>query len=108
MAELKDTWDLTHMFESVQAWRDGMDEARTMADELAAMQGTITKDADTLYLALKRNDKLGEKLTALFVYAKMYFEQNIFPPQTNPLNQQNIISTKNQLQSSNQLEDDEE
>ena len=77
MAELKDTWDLTHMFESVQAWRDGMDEARTMADELAAMQGTITKNADTLYLALKRNDKLGEKLTALFVYAKMYFDQNM-------------------------------
>lgn len=77
MAELKDTWDLTHMFESVQAWRDGMDEARTKADELAAMQGTITKNADTLYLALKRNDKLGEKLTALFVYAKMYFDQNM-------------------------------
>ena len=77
MAELKDTWDLTHMFESVQAWRDGMDAVRALADELAAMQGTITKDADTLYLALQRNDKLGEKLTALFVYAKMYFDQNM-------------------------------
>ena len=77
MAELKDTWDLTHMFENVQAWRDGMDAARALADELSAMQGTITKDADTLYLALQRNDKLGEKLTALFVYAKMYFDQNM-------------------------------
>ena len=77
MAELKDTWDLTHMFENVQAWRAGMDEARALADELSAMQGTITKDADTLYLALSRNDKLGEKLTALFVYAKMYFDQNM-------------------------------
>mgnify|MGYP003301548173 CR=1 FL=1 len=77
MADVKDTWDLTHMFESVKAWREGMDEARALADELAEMQGTITKDADTLYLALSRNDKLGEKLTALFVYAKMYFDQNM-------------------------------
>ena len=77
MADIKDTWDLTHMFESVQAWRDGMDHARVLADELAQMQGTITKDADTLYTALQRNDKLGETLTALFVYAKMYFDQNM-------------------------------
>ncbi len=77
MANIKDTWDLTHMFESVKAWRDGMDEARALADELAEMQGTITKDADTLYLTLQHNDKLGEKLTALFVYAKMYFDQNM-------------------------------
>ena len=77
MADIKDTWDLTHMFESVQAWRDGMDYARVLADELAQMQGTITKDADTLYTALQRNDKLGETLTALLVYAKMYFDQNM-------------------------------
>ena len=77
MADIKDTWDLTHMFESVQAWRDGMDYARVLADELAQMQGTITKDADTLYTALQRNDKLGKTLTALFVYAKMYFDQNM-------------------------------
>lgn len=77
MAEIKDTWDLGHMFYNVTAWRDSMEEARGLADELAAMQGTITKDADTLYLALQRNDKLGEKLTALFVYAKMYFDQNM-------------------------------
>ncbi len=77
MVDVKYTWDLTQMFESVQAWRDGMEYAKGLADELAQMQGTITKDADTLYLALQRNDKLGETLTALFVYAKMYFDQNM-------------------------------
>ena len=41
------------------------------------MQGSITKDADALYQALQCNDQLGEKLTALFVYAKMYFDQNM-------------------------------
>lgn len=77
MADVKDTWDLTQLFESVSAWRDGMEAARALAEELSEMQGTITKDADTLYLALQRNDKLGELLTALFVYAKMYFDQNM-------------------------------
>ena len=73
----KDTWDLTHMFQNAAQWRDNLEEAKTLTKRLAAMQGSITKDADALYQALQCNDQLGEKLTALFVYAKMYFDQNM-------------------------------
>ena len=78
----KDTWDLTHMFQNAAQWRDNLEEAKTLTKRLAAMQGSITKDADALYQALQCNDQLGEKLTALFVYAKMYFDQTAF---TQPL-----------------------
>ena len=73
----KDTWDLTQMFENTEKWRDGLEKAKTLTQNLAAMQGTITKSADNLYRALQTNDQLGETLTALFVYAKMYFDQNM-------------------------------
>ncbi len=73
----KDTWDLTQMFENTEKWRDGLEKAKTLTQTLAAMQGTITKSADNLYNALQTNDQLGETLTALFVYAKMYFDQNM-------------------------------
>ena len=64
------------MFENTEKWRDGLEKAKTLTQTLAAMQGTITKSADNLYNALQTNDQLGETLTALFVYAKMYFDQN--------------------------------
>ncbi|MBQ2035079.1 MAG: oligoendopeptidase F [Peptococcaceae bacterium] len=77
MSNVKDTWDLTHMFQDAAEWRKNLEEAKQLTKTLSAMQGTITKDADTLYKALQMNDTLGEKLTALFVYSKMYFDQNM-------------------------------
>ena len=77
MPNIKDTWDLTHMFQDAAQWRSSLEDAKTLTKTLSAMQGTITKDANTLYQALQYNDQLGEKLTALFVYSKMYFDQNM-------------------------------
>lgn len=77
MSNVKDTWDLTPMFQDAAQWRSGLEEAKELTKTLSAMQGTITRDADTLYQALQYNDQLGQKLTALFVYSKMYFDQNM-------------------------------
>ena len=78
MPNQKDTWDLTHMFADANQWRGALEEAKTLTKTISAMQGTITKDADTLYQALQYNDQLGEKLTALFVYARIYFDENMY------------------------------
>ncbi len=77
MSNEKDTWDLTHMFQDAAHWRSQLEEAKSLAKILASMQGTITADGQQLYTALQLNDTLGETLTALFVYAKMYFDQNM-------------------------------
>ena len=71
------TWDLTPMFATTTAWREGLAAAQDTAKELTALQGNITVSADNLYHALQLNDRLGEQLAALFVYAKMYFDQNM-------------------------------
>ena len=73
----KDTWDLTHMFQDAAHWRSQLEEAKSLAKTLSAMQGTIAADGQQLCTALQLNDTLGETLTALFVYAKMYFDQNM-------------------------------
>ena len=71
------TWDLTTMYADAAHWRSELNEAQKLAQRLAQMQGTITANAENLYQALTLNDELGEKITALFVYAKMYFDQNM-------------------------------
>ena len=71
------TWDLTPMFASTNAWREGLTAVQNTVKELTALQGEVTVSADKLYQALQLNDSLGEQLAALFVYAKMYFDQNM-------------------------------
>jgi len=75
------TWDLTHLFLSADHWKKELEYAKTLTDQLAQMQDTLLKDAQNLYVALQLNDTLGEKLTALAVYAKMYFDQNMSNPE---------------------------
>lgn len=71
------TWDLTQMYPDLDAWQANLKKAQDIAEQIAAMQGTITQNAQNLYQALTLNDKLGEIVSALFVYAKMYFDQNM-------------------------------
>ena len=71
------TWDLTQMYPDLDAWQADLKKAQDIAEQIAAMQGTITQNAQNLYQALTLNDKLGEIVSALFVYAKMYFDQNM-------------------------------
>lgn len=71
------TWDLSVMYQNPKVWREDLKAAQNIAETLAAKQGQITKSAANLYEALSTNDALGEKLSALFVYAKMYFDQNM-------------------------------
>ncbi len=71
------TWDLTQMYPTIEAWQEDLKKAQIIADDILAIKGTITKSATNLYRALTLNDKLGEIVSALFVYAKMYFDQNM-------------------------------
>lgn len=71
------TWDLTPMYQNAAAWREDLEAAKGLSARLVAMQGQITDSAEHLLAALECNDALGEKISALFVYAKMLFDQNM-------------------------------
>lgn len=71
------TWDLTPLYQDAAAWRKDLSAAQALAARLVAMQDHITESAENLLAALECNDALGEKISALFVYAKMLFDQNM-------------------------------
>lgn len=71
------TWDLTVMYQDAAHWREDLEAAKALAADLVAMQGQITDSAEHLLQALQLNDAMGEKISALFVYAKMLFDQNM-------------------------------
>lgn len=81
MSTQQDTWDLSHMFKDTDAWRTCLKEAQDLTKTMAAMKGTITKSAANLYQALQYDDTLGEKITALFVYAKTFFDEDMSNPE---------------------------
>lgn len=71
------TWDLTVMYQDAAHWREDLEAAKALAADLVARQGHITDSAEHLLEALQLNDTMGEKISALFVYAKMLFDQNM-------------------------------
>lgn len=71
------TWDLSPMYKDTAAWREDLEAAKQLAANLMAIKGQITDSAEHLLKALEGNDALGEKISALFVYAKMLFDQNM-------------------------------
>lgn len=73
----QNTWDLSLMYADAAQWRQDLTASQNLAEELIAMKGSITKSAANLLAALHINDALGEKISALFVYAKMNFDQNM-------------------------------
>lgn len=39
------TWDLTQMYPDLDAWQADLKKAQDIAEQIAAMQGTITQNA---------------------------------------------------------------
>jgi len=77
--ETKDkyTWDLTHMYLNVQDWHKDIDDAKKLSQTIIAKRGTVTKSAENLLSTLTLNDELSIKVTKIYVYAKMYFDQDM-------------------------------
>lgn len=82
MTNQTNTWDLTPMYANLDAWHEALEAGKKQAETLLGMQGSITADGNSLYQALQLNDQLGENLSALFVYAKMLFDQNMAKPES--------------------------
>ncbi|MGI6226222.1 MAG: oligoendopeptidase F [Peptococcales bacterium] len=83
--DIKYTWDLTQMYNNITAWQKDVDDAKELAQTIVHLRGTITQSAKNLLLTLTLNDELGIKLTRVYVYAKMYFDQDMKNPEAKEL-----------------------
>ncbi|MFZ7102655.1 MAG: oligoendopeptidase F [Peptococcaceae bacterium] len=75
--EIKYTWDLSHMYETVESWQEDTKEIKVIAGKILSLKDSITTSAATLLSVLNLNDELGIKLTKVYVYAKMFFDQDM-------------------------------
>ncbi|MGB9739195.1 oligoendopeptidase F [Chloroflexus sp.] len=63
------TWDLSQIFADVSAWEQELSAVEALAQELAALQGTLAQGSVQLLAALNLRDEVARRLYALYVYA---------------------------------------
>ena len=64
-----DTWDLTDLYPSDEAWQSDLDATRSLAQKLPGYAGHLADSAATLYEFLELEQTLGEHLSNLGNYA---------------------------------------
>ncbi len=78
--DVENTWDLSPMFENDSAWEDKFASLESRLSEVAAYQGNLTKDADSLLQGLKFRDEISYELGILYVYAHLSFDVDTTNP----------------------------
>jgi len=97
--ETKYTWDLTHMYSCTEDWYKDVEEAKNLAQNVVSKRNTLTQSAKNLLETLVLNDELSIKVTKIYVYAKMFFDQDMKNSQAKELYETaDALSTKIQDQ----------
>ncbi|NMC27635.1 MAG: oligoendopeptidase F [Syntrophomonadaceae bacterium] len=73
-------WKIEDIYAGEQLWEDDFLEVKTLAAELAGLQGTLGESAAALLKVFKLNDSLGRKNEKLYVYARMRRDENNADP----------------------------
>jgi oligoendopeptidase F len=64
-----DTWDLSAIYPTREAWEAAIDETRADLPKLTALQGTLGDGPDKLLDGLRLEDSIGERLMRVYSYA---------------------------------------
>ena len=70
------TWNLKDMFESDEAWFQENEALKAVPAEVAAFQGHLGDDAETLLRFLRRQDEVEVRLSTLYGYASCKGDQD--------------------------------
>ncbi|TCJ04403.1 oligoendopeptidase F [Cytobacillus praedii] len=73
---VEDTWRLEDIFASDEAWDKEYKEVEALVPEASKYQGKLGESADELYEALQYQDHLLERLSKLYTYAHMRYDQD--------------------------------
>jgi oligoendopeptidase F len=65
------TWDLTDLFADDEEWEDAYEAVEDRLDELAAYEGRVTEDADTLQEVLELRESIMRQVSNVAAYARM-------------------------------------
>lgn len=68
---IEQTWDLTDLFPSPEAWEKALEEVQKEADALLRYKGTFTDHADNLYACLADYEQVQLKMIRVSTYASL-------------------------------------
>ncbi|MGJ7919596.1 oligoendopeptidase F [Neobacillus sp. LXY-4] len=72
----EDTWKLEDIFSSDDVWEKEFQEVKNLIPGIKEYVGKLNTSADTLYNALSLQDQILERLSKLYTYAHMRYDQD--------------------------------
>ena len=73
---VEDTWDLSALYVSKEAWEKDLAEIGSVTKQIAGMQGRVTSSAAELLSVLEQSAKAEELLGRAFSYAERLYDQD--------------------------------
>lgn len=73
---IEDTWDLSDMYVSVEAWEAELEVIEGLITEIAAMEGSCMKSAGNLWKVLELDASCAQKIELAYSYAERLFDQD--------------------------------
>lgn len=74
--QLENTWDLTQIFASDEAWEEAYKELEGYLGKEEAIKGTLGSSSDALLSALLLDSEIEEKLSKVYVYSHLKHDQD--------------------------------
>ncbi len=68
---VEQTWDLTDLFSSTEAWEKAVTDVQQDVEQLLAYQGKLTDSADSLYQCLTDYEQVQQKMIRVSTYASL-------------------------------------
>ncbi|NMD71515.1 oligoendopeptidase F [Bacillus sp. DNRA2] len=73
---MEDTWRLEDIFATDEAWNQEFEEVKQLIPGVREFAGKLHESADTLYKTLSLQDQLLERISKLYTYAHMRYDQD--------------------------------
>ncbi|AVX06868.1 oligoendopeptidase F [Bacillus sp. Y-01] len=74
--KVEDTWKLEDIFASDDAWEKEFEEVKALIPQMEKFKGKLGESAQTLYDALQEQDELTKRVSKLYTYAHMRYDQD--------------------------------
>ncbi|MCM3150463.1 oligoendopeptidase F [Priestia megaterium] len=74
--KVEDTWKLEDIFASDDAWEKEFEEVKALIPQMEKFKGKLGESAQILYDALQEQDELTMRVSKLYTYAHMRYDQD--------------------------------
>ena len=83
-------WDLTHMYESDEAWEQALAGVVNDLDRIAATEGTLGTSREAFKAGVDTVTEIGERLEKAYIYAMLHLSADGSEPKHQEMNQRAI------------------